>query len=219
MDVSVLTLFPEMVWGALNHSILKRARDKSFLNLDVLNIRDFTEDKHRRVDDVPYGGGAGMILKLEPLHAAIISVMRRESRLLMLAAAGQKFDQSCAKSLASEKHLILICGHYEGIDARVRALFNPLCVSVGDYVLTNGALAACVVIDAVARLIPGVLGNENSVKSESFENNQLEYPQYTKPQEFQGLKVPPVLLSGNHAEIEKWRIEQSKKITEEFRKA
>ncbi len=218
MDISILTLFPEMVWGALNHSILKRAQDKGLLTLDVLNVRDFAEDKHRRVDDAPYGGGAGMLMKPEPLHAAITSVMRAESSLLMLAAAGHKFDQSRAKTLASEKHLVLICGHYEGIDQRIRQLFNPFCLSVGDYVLSNGTLAACIVIDTVVRLIPGVLGNETSARSESFENNRLEYPQYTKPQEFKGLEVPPVLLSGNHAEIEKWKIEQSKKVTEEFRK-
>ncbi len=219
MDVSVLTLFPEMVWGVLNHSILKRAQEKGLLKLDIVNVRDFARGKHRRVDDAPYGGGAGMVMKPEPLHAAIESVRRAGSRLVMLAAAGHRFDQNAAKSLTSEKHLILICGHYEGIDERIRLLFEPLCLSVGDYVLTNGALAACVVIDAVTRLIPGALGNEDSIRSESFEEEgRLEYPQYTKPQVFKGLEVPPVLLSGHHAEIEKWKNEQSKKVTEEFRK-
>ena len=217
MKISVLTLFPDIVKGPLSQSILKRAQDKQIAEFEIVNIRDYAENKHKTVDDVPYGGGPGMVMKAEPVYKAVQSVRRPESRLILMSPAGKRFNQKMAKALSMEQHLVFICGHYEGIDERVVQLLNPLMISIGDYVLTNGAVAACVVADAVVRLLPQVLGNELSTLEESHETEGLvEYPQYTRPQNFMGLEVPEVLLSGNHKEIEKWRKKEALKRTQEY---
>ena len=217
MKISVLTLFPDIVKGPLSQSILKRAQDKQIAEFEIVNIRDYAENKHKTVDDVPYGGGPGMVMKAEPVYKAAQSVLRPESRLIIMSPAGKRFNQKMAKALSKEQHLVFICGHYEGIDERVMQLLKPLMISIGDYVLTNGALAACVVADAVVRLLPQVLGNELSTLEESHETEGLvEYPQYTRPQNFMGLEVPEVLLSGHHKEIEKWRKKEALKRTQEY---
>lgn len=217
MKISVLTLFPDIVKGPLSQSILKRAQDKQIAEFEIVNIRDYADNKHKTVDDVPYGGGPGMVMKAEPVYKAVHSVLKPESRLIIMSPAGKRFNQKMAKMLSKEQHLVFICGHYEGIDERVMQLLNPLMISIGDYVLTNGALAACVVTDAVVRLLPQVLGNELSTLEESHETEGLvEYPQYTRPQSFMGLEVPEVLLSGHHKEIEKWRKNEALKRTQEY---
>ena len=217
MKISVLTLFPDIVKGPLSQSILKRAQDKQIAEYEIVNIRDYAENKHKTVDDVPYGGGPGMVMKAEPVYKAVRSVLRPDSRLILLSPAGRRFNQKMAKALSAESHLVFICGHYEGIDERVVQLLNPMMISIGDYVLTNGALAACVVADAVIRLLPEVLGNELSTLEESHETEGLvEYPQYTRPQNFMGLEVPEILLSGHHKEIEKWRKKEALKRTQEY---
>ena len=217
MKISVLTLFPDIVKGPLSQSILKRAQDKQIAEFEIVNIRDYADNKHKTVDDVPYGGGPGMVMKAEPVYKAVQAVLKPESRVIIMSPAGKRFNQKMAKALSKEQHLIFICGHYEGIDERVMQLLNPLMISIGDYVLTNGALAACVVTDAVVRLLPQVLGNELSTLEESHETEGLvEYPQYTRPQNFMGLEVPEVLLSGHHKEIEKWRKNEALKRTREY---
>ena len=209
MKIDVLTLFPAMFAGPLDESIIKRARQKGFLDLKIHDLRDWTHDRHRTVDDRPFGGGPGMLMKVEPLFEAVESLRREKTRVILFSPAGRKFDQGIARELAQQEDLLLITGHYEGFDERVReALVNDE-LSIGDYVLTNGALPAMVVVDAVTRLLPGVLGDDESSQDESFSHGRLEYPQYTRPAEFRGMKVPDVLLSGNHAEIEKWRREQA----------
>jgi len=217
MKIDVLTLFPEIVTGPLNQSILKRAQLNGLLELNVVNIRDFALDRHKTTDDLPYGGGPGMVMKVEPVTRAVQSVLSPESTTVLLTPGGHRFNQKWARELSGKNQLVFICGHYEGIDERVREIFNPLCLSIGDYVITNGATAACVVIDAVARLLPGVLGNPESSREESFENETVEYPQYTRPREFMGYSVPEILISGNHGEIEKWRREQAEKRTRELK--
>ena len=217
MKIDVLTLFPEMFAGPLDESIVKRARATGLLDLSIHNLRDYTHDRHRTVDDKPFGGGPGMLLKPEPIFEAVERLARGETRVILLSPSGRKFNQSLARELAPEKHLLLICGSYEGFDERVREALADDDLSIGDYVLTNGALPAMVIIDAVIRLLPGVLGDDESSRDESFSHEWLEYPQYTRPAEFRGLPVPDVLLSGHHAEIEKWRREQAQARTRRHR--
>jgi tRNA (guanine37-N1)-methyltransferase len=217
MKIDVLTLFPAMFTGPLDESIVRRAREAGLLDLKIHNLRDWTHDRHKTVDDRPFGGGPGMLLKVEPLFEAVESLQREKTRVILLSPSGRKFDQSIARELAQAEDLLLVCGSYEGFDERVRAALADDELSIGDYVLTNGALPAMVVIDAVARLLPGVLGDDESSRDESFSAGLLEYPQYTRPAEFRGMKVPEVLVSGNHAEIEKWRREQAKLRTEKQR--
>jgi len=217
MKIDVLTLFPAMFAGPLDESIIKRARTGGLLDVKIHNLRDWARDRHRTVDDRPFGGGPGMLLKPEPLFEAIEDLRRKSTRVILLSPAGRKFNQQIARELAREKDLLLVTGHYEGFDERVREKLADDELSIGDYVLTNGALPAMVVIDAVARLLPGVLGDDESSHDESFSAGLLEYPQYTRPAEFRGMKVPEVLVSGNHAEIKKWRAEQATKRTRKRR--
>jgi tRNA (guanine37-N1)-methyltransferase len=217
MKIDVLTLFPAMFAGPLDESIIKRARLKGLLDLTIHDLRSWTHDRHRTVDDRPFGGGPGMLLKPEPLFEAVESLQREKTRVILFSPAGRKFDQSMARELAQQEDLLLITGHYEGFDERVREMLVDEEISIGDYVLTNGALPAMVVVDAVTRLLPGALGDDASSHDESFSDGLLEYPQYTRPAEFRGMKVPEILLSGNHAEIEKWRREQAKLRTIERR--
>ncbi|HOX00793.1 MAG TPA: tRNA (guanosine(37)-N1)-methyltransferase TrmD [Candidatus Paceibacterota bacterium] len=213
MKIDVLTLFPGMFAGPLDESIVQRARQAGLVEIRIHNLRDFTHDRHKTVDDRPFGGGPGMLLKPEPLFEAIEHLAGEDTRVILLAPAGRTFCQATARHLAQEPHLLLVCASYEGIDERVcQALIDDE-ISIGDYVLTSGALPAMVVIDAVTRLIPGALGDENSAGNESFSEGLLEYPQYTRPAEYRGMRVPDVLLSGHHAEIEKWRREQSRQRT------
>ena len=206
-----------MFAGPLDESIIQRARKKGLLDLKIHNLRDWTHDRHRTVDDKPFGGGPGMLMKPEPLFEAVESLKRAGTKVILLSPSGRKFDQSIARELAMEKDLLLVTGHYEGFDGRVRETLADDELSIGDYVLTNGALPAMVVIDAVTRLLPGVLGDDESSRDESFSHGLLEYPQYTRPAEYRGLKVPDILVSGNHAEIERWRRKQAKLRTEERR--
>ena len=217
MKIDVLTLFPAMFAGPLDESIIMRARKAGLLDLQIHDLRQWTHDRHKIVDDRPFGGGPGMLLKPEPIFEAVESLKREQTKVILLSPSGRKFDQSIARDLAKEKGLLLVTGHYEGFDERVRETLADDELSIGDYVLTNGALPAMVVIDAVARLLPGVLGDDESSYDESFSHGLLEYPQYTRPAEFRGMKVPDVLVSGNHAEIEKWRREQAKLRTKEKR--
>jgi len=217
MKIDVLTLFPGMFAGPVDESIIKRARQKGLLDLQIHDLRNWTHDRHRTVDDRPFGGGPGMLLKPEPLFEAIESLRREKTRVILFSPAGRKFDQAIARELAQLEDLLLVTGHYEGVDERVRDALVQDELSVGDYVLTNGALPAMIVIDAVTRLLPGALGDDDSSCDESFSHGLLEYPQYTRPAEFRGMKVPDVLLSGNHAEIEKWRREQARLQTQKRR--
>jgi tRNA (guanine37-N1)-methyltransferase len=217
MKIDVLTLFPGMFAGPLDESIVKRARDSGQLDLRIHDLRDYTHDKHRTVDDRPFGGGPGMLLKPEPVFEAVEALGDADTHVVLLTPAGRPFRQAVARELVARRHLLLICGSYEGVDERVRDALVDEELTIGDYVLTNGALPAMVVIDAVSRLIPGVLGAEDSAVDESFSNGLLEYPHYTRPAEFRGMKVPEVLLSGHHADIERWRREQSKRRTHERR--
>ena len=198
-----------MFAGPLDESIIMRARKKGLLDLQIHQLRDWTHDRHKTVDDKPFGGGPGMLMKVEPLFEAVESLQRAETKVILLSPSGRKFSQAIARELSQEKDLLLVTGHYEGFDERVREALADDELSIGDYVLTNGALPAMVVIDAVARLLPGVLGDDDSSRDESFSTGMLEYPQYTRPAEFRGMKVPEVLLNGNHAEIEKWRRAQA----------
>ena len=208
----ILTLFPDMVMNGLSTSIIGRAMANELLTIEAVNIRDFAENKHNRVDDYTYGGGAGMLMQAGPVYGAYRSVAEKaksKPRVIYLSPQGQTFSQSMAEEFAQEEELIFLCGHYEGIDERVLEEIVTDYVSIGDYVLTGGELPAMVMIDAVSRLIPGVLHNDTSAEFESFQDNLLEYPQYTRPEEWHGKKVPEILLSGHHANIEKWRREQS----------
>jgi len=217
VKIDVLTLFPAMFAGPLDESIIKRARLKGLLDLKIHDLRDWTHDRHRTVDDRPFGGGPGMLLKPEPLFEAIESLQREKTRVILFSPAGRQFDQAIARELAQQEDLLLVTGHYEGFDERVRETLVDDELSIGDYVLTNGALPAMVVVDAVTRLLPGALGDDESSHDESFSAGLLEYPQYTRPADFRGMKVPEILLSGNHAEIEKWRREQARLRTKERR--
>ena len=204
MKVDVITLFPAMFAGPLDESIISRARESGRLELAIHDLREWTHDRHRTVDDEPYGGGPGMVIKPEPIFEAIEALATDASCVIMLTPQGDRFSQPRARELVGQEHLLLLCGSYEGFDERIRSRVHHE-ISIGDYVLTNGALPAMVVIDAVTRLLPGVLGDDASSVEESFSGEMLEYPQYTRPSDFRGMKVPEVLLSGNHAEIEKWR--------------
>ena len=218
MRIDVLTLFPGMFRDFLGESIIKRSQEKKKVEIRIHNIRDYSTDKHKKADDRPFGGGPGMVLTTEPIYSAlkhIVAAKGRDqgARVILLSPQGKKFDQKTAKRLSKLKRLVLICGHYEGVDERVREHLVDTEISIGDYVLTCGELPAMVVIDAVTRLVPGVLGDKNSALSESFEDNLLEYPQYTRPAAFRGWAVPAVLLSGDHKNIEVWRRREAVKRT------
>lgn len=217
MKIDVLTLFPEM-FESLNVGILKKAQDNGLFSVNVTNIRDYSKDKHHKVDDTPFGGGAGMVMTPQPLHDAINQVDKdHKAKRIYLSPKGKTLSQKLVEDLSKEQSIMLVCGSYEGIDQRIIDLDIDLELSIGDYVLTGGELAAMVVINAVSRYIDGVLGNSESTNEESFSNGLLEYPQYTHPQEFEGLKVPEVLLSGNHQNIAKWRYEKQLEITKDRR--
>ena len=209
MRIDYLTLFPEMFEGVLNHSILKRAQDKGMLNVNTVNFRDYAENKHNQVDDYPFGGGQGMVLKPEPIFNALESLQQTpETRVILMCPQGEPFTQEKAQELSEAEHLVFICGHYEGYDERIREHLVTDEISIGDYVLTGGELPAMTMTDAIVRLIPGVLGNQQSHEDDSFQDGLLEFPQYTRPREYRGMNVPEVLLSGNHARIDAWRREQ-----------
>jgi tRNA (guanine37-N1)-methyltransferase len=213
----VITLFPRMLEGPLDESILKRAQEKGLVSITVHQLRDYAEGKHRVTDDRPFGGGPGMVMKVEPIVAAVENLKTPEAHVILMTPQGKQLNQEVLRKLSSHKHLVIVCGHYEGVDDRARELVVNEEISIGDYVLTNGALPAMVLIDGISRLLPGVLGHEESASDESFSQGLLEYPQYTRPAEFRGLKVPDILVSGNHQEIENWRREMSKKKTKEQR--
>ena len=221
MRIDIITLFPGMFESVLGESMLKRAQTKGLLKVKVHNLRDWTSDNHRTADDKPFGGGPGMVMKVEPVYKALkeLKVLRAAKdgiRVILLTPQGKKLEQGEVKRIAKYKRLILICGHYEGVDERIRGLVDEE-ISIGDYILTCGELPAMVLIDAAARLIPGVLGHSGSTVSESFEDGLLEYPQYTRPSEYMGMRVPEVVLSGDHKKIEKWRKVESLKRTSERR--
>jgi len=217
MKIDVLTLFPGMFAGPLDESIVKRARERGLLDLRIHNLRDWTHDRHKTVDDRPFGGGPGMVLKPEPLFEAVEALAQPNTLVILMSPSGRKFTQSIAQEFAGMEHLLLISGSYEGFDERVRQGLTQDDLSIGDYVLTNGALPVMIVIDVVTRLLPGVLGDDESAKDESFSHGLLEYPHYTRPAEFRGMKVPEILLSGHHAEIAKWRHERALERTRERR--
>jgi len=220
MKIDVLTLFPRMFQGPLTESIIGKAIEKDLLQVNVMNFRDYTDNKHQNVDDYPYGGGAGMLLKAQPIFAALDAVKEKnpdtKKRVILLDPAGIPFTQSVAEELAEEEHLVFICGHYEGYDERIRTLVTDE-ISLGDYVLTGGELGAMVIIDATVRLLPEVLGNDQSAKTDSHSTGLLEQPQYTRPSDFRGMKVPDVLISGNHKKIKEWQDKESIRRTIERR--
>ena len=216
MNIHYLTLFPEMYEGVLNASILKRAQEKNIVAYHLVNFRDYSLSRHNKVDDYPYGGGAGMVLKPEPVFNAMDSLDLKNPRVVLMSPQGRPFDQQMAESLSQEDDIVFICGHYEGYDERIRTLATDE-VSIGDYVLTGGELPSMTMTDAVVRLIPGVLSREESHQKDSFSTGMLEHPHYTRPREFRGMKVPDVLLNGNHRLIEEWRMEESLKRTRERR--
>lgn len=215
MKIDILTLFPEM-FDVLKQSIIGRAVENKNLQINVINIRDFSKNKHKKCDDTPFGGGAGMVMTPQPLYDAITSVKTRQSLTILMSPRGKTLNQSLVKELSEERHLILVCGHYEGIDERVSQLCVDKEISLGDFVLTGGEIPAMAVVDAVARYIPNVI-TSGSLKEESFSNFLLEYPQYTRPQEFKGIKVPEVLISGNHKNINEWRLKKSLELTKKLR--
>jgi tRNA (guanine37-N1)-methyltransferase len=227
MKIDILTLFPEICRAPLSESMMKRAQENKLIDLQIHSLRDWTTDKHHIVDDAPFGGGQGMVMKPGPIFAAVEDLKKQLSalnsqlstRVILMSPAGKRLDQELATNLSKESHLIVICGHYEGVDHRVIEHLVDLEISIGDYVLTNGAVAAAVLVDAVVRLLPGVLGDEHSAVDDSFGPARagLEAPHYTRPAEFRGWKVPDILLSGNHAEIAKWRKEQALKRTKQNR--
>src|SRR6059058_2308953 len=224
MKIDILTLFPEICRAPLSESMMKRAQESKIVDLRIHNLRDWTKDKHHIVDDAPFGGGQGMVMKPEPIFAAVedlkqSAIKNQQSKIILMSPAGRRFDQQMATDLSKESHLIVICGHYEGVDHRVIEHLVDLEISIGDYVLTNGAIAAVILVDAIVRLLPGALGHEQSAIDDSFshESPGLEAPQYTRPAEFRDWKVPEILLSGNHAEIAAWRKQQAKKRTRENR--
>jgi len=230
MRIDILTLFPEICRAPLNASMMKRAQESGALDLEIHNLRDWTTDKHHVVDDAPFGGGQGMVMKPEPIFAAVEELKKtsnaqrptpnielQKPKVVLMSPAGRKLDQQLATEFSNESHLIIVCGHYEGVDHRVIEHLVDEEISIGDYVLTNGAIAAAVLVDAVVRLLPGVLGDEQSAVDDSFSGGLLEGPQYTRPADFRGWKVPDILLSGNHGAIAKWRKEQGKKRTQKNR--
>ncbi len=215
--IDIISLFPQIAAAALGESIMKRAQARGLAEIHSHNLRDWTTDKHRTTDDTPYGGSQGMILKCEPVFAAVEALRRPESRILLLSPAGRPFTQSLAVGYAHMPHLILLCGHYEGVDQRIIDHLIDEELSIGDYVLTNGVIAAVCVVDAIVRLLPGVLGDENSAPDDSFSSGLLEFPHYTRPPAYRGWKVPDILLSGHHAEIAKWRRQQAEEKTRRIR--
>jgi len=217
MKIQILTIFPEVCRAVMGESILKRAQEKRLVELDARDLRDWTTDRHRSTDDAPYGGGPGMVMKIEPIDRALADLRSPDARVIFLSPQGRRFSHKIAESLAREQHLILLCGHYEGVDQRVSDHLVDDEISIGDYVLTSGVLPALVVTDAIVRLIPGVLGDLQSAVQESFVAGQLDHPHYTRPEVFRGWEVPGILLSGNHAAIGKWREEQAAKITRKKR--
>jgi tRNA (guanine37-N1)-methyltransferase len=223
MKIDILTLFPEICRAPLSESMMKRAQENKIVDLRAHNLRDWTTDKHHIVDDAPFGGGQGMVMKPEPIFKAVEALKTNPKsqalnpKIILMSPAGRRLDQKLANDLSKESHLIIVCGHYEGVDHRVIEHLVDLEISIGDYVLTNGAIAAVVLVDAVVRLLPGVLGHEQSAADDSFSVGSLEAPQYTRPAEFRGWKIPDILLSGNHADIAKWRKEQALKRTKQNR--
>lgn len=223
MRIDIITIFPKMFEPILNESIIKRAQHKKKVKIHVHDLRDYSSNRHRKVDDRPFGGGSGMVLASEPIFRAVEDITQskrrktKSAKVILLCPQGKTLTQKMAKRLSGQKHLILICGHYEGVDERVRQYLVDEEISIGDYVLTGGELAAMVLSDALIRLIPGVLGDKNSLNFESFEGNLLEYPQYTRPADFRGKKVPALLLSGDHKKIKNWRQEQAVKRTRQKR--
>ena len=218
LEIDILSIFPQMFKGILEQSIIKRARQKKKVKIRLHNLRDFTADKHKKVDDRPFGGGPGMVMMAQPIFEAVEKIKRhRDAEIILLCPQGATFNQKLARKLTLKKQLILICPHYEGVDERVREYLVTMELSIGDYILTGGELPAMVVTDAITRLLPGVLGNKKSVKEESFSGNFLEYPQYTRPSEFKKLKVPQILLSGDHKKIEEWQKQESIKRTKNKR--
>lgn len=220
MKFYILTLFPEMVMSGLNTSIIGRAMDNGLIDIEAINIRDYTLDKHKKVDDYPYGGGAGMVMQAQPVYDAYQSVVDRVGYAIpcvYLTPQGRTFNQSIAKEFAALDEVVLLCGHYEGIDERVLEEIVTDYISIGDFVLTGGELPAMMMVDAISRLVPGVLHNEDSTSQESFSDNLLEYPQYTRPEEWNGKKVPAILLSGNHAKVDEWRYDMSVERTRKYR--
>ena len=216
MKIDILSIFPSMFDGFLNNSIIKRAIDNKQVEINIHNFRDYSLDKHSRVDDYPYGGGAGMVLMCEPIFRCLDEIKTDDSFVIMMSPSGKQFKESLAINLSKKKHLIIICGHYEGFDERIKSIVD-MEISIGDYVLTGGEVPAMVVTDAITRLIPGVISDE-SLDSESFNDGLLDYPVYTRPSEFRGMKVPDVLLSGNHKEIEEYRKNERIKRTKDVRK-
>jgi tRNA (guanine37-N1)-methyltransferase len=224
MRIDIVTLFPEICRAPLSESIMKRAQENRIVDLHIHNLRDWTTDKHHVVDDAPFGGGQGMVMKPEPIFAAVEdlrnqtpNIKHQTSKVILMSPTGRRFDQRMAEQLSHESNLIVVCGHYEGVDHRVVDHLIDEEISIGDYVLTNGGIAAVILVDAVVRLVPGVLGDEQSAHDDSFREGLLEAPQYTRPAEFRGWRVPEILLSGNHGEIAKWREEQARKRTRENR--
>jgi len=220
LKIDILTLFPEICRAPLSESIMKRAQENKIVDLRIHNLRDWTKDKHRIVDDAPFGGGQGMVMKPEPIFAAVEELRAQvdeKSKIILMSPAGRRFDQPMAERFSREPHLIVICGHYEGVDYRVIEHLVDLEISIGDYVLTNGAIAAVVLVDAIVRLLPGALGHEQSAADDSFSAGLLEAPQYTRPAEFRDWQVPDVLVSGNHAEIAAWRKKEALRRTRENR--
>lgn len=220
MNFHILTLFPDMVMNGLNTSIIGRAMQSGAIGIEAVNIRDYAQNKHMKVDDYPYGGGAGLVMQAPPVCLAYEAVEQRigkKARVVYMTPQGRVFNQKMAQEFAKEEDLVILCGHYEGIDERALELVVTDFVSIGDYVLTGGELAAMVMVDAIARLVPGVLNNDASAEFETFHDNLLEYPQYTRPEEFRGLRVPEILLSGHHGNVEKWRLEKSIERTKKHR--
>jgi tRNA (guanine37-N1)-methyltransferase len=218
MRIDIITIFPKMFSAVLDESIIKRAQLKGKVKIYIHDLRNYTSDKHRKVDDRPFGGGSGMVMNAQPIFEAVKKIKRKAKvRVILLCPQGEKLTQKVAKRLSLCRHLILICGHYEGVDERVRVHLADEEISIGDYVLTGGELPAMVLVDSLVRLLPGVLGDKNSLNFESFEGNLLEYPQYTRPADFRGLKVPDLLLSGDHTKISSWRQKEALKRTRERR--
>ena len=209
LQIDILTIFPRMLDGVLGESMLKRAQEAGLVRIRCVNLRDYAAGAHLTTDDRPYGGGPGMVMKPEPVFQAVDDLRRPETKVVLMTPQGVPFKQDAALALSRESHLLIICGHYEGVDERIREALVDVEISIGDYVLTNGVLAAAVVADAVVRLLPGALGGEGAAEDESFTTGRLEYPQYTRPPVFRGMAIPEILTSGNHAEIAKWRLEQS----------
>jgi tRNA (guanine37-N1)-methyltransferase len=212
-QIDILTLFPRMFDGVFGESILKRAQSAKKIKINIFNLRDWSKDRHRKVDDKPYGGGCGMVMSCQPIFDAISDLKKKDTKIVLLSPQGKKLNQKLAYRLSRNKHLILICGHYEGVDERVRQRLVDEEISIGDYVLTGGEIPAMTLVDAITRLIPGVLGHKDSNKNDSFSKGLLEHPHYTRPAVYKGLKVPQVLLSGDHEKIGAWRKNQARKIT------